>query len=60
MVTFKTWTQTLKNLDPKKAEQEKATLLKTWALKNLDPKKPGPRKIWAKENVRYIRHIYVI
>ena len=31
--TLKTWTQTLKNLDP-----EKARPLKTWILKNLDPK----------------------
>ena len=31
MATSKTWTRTLKNLDPDK----------TWTLKNLDPEKPG-------------------
>ena len=35
--TSKTWTQTLKNLDP-----EKPGTRKSWTQKNLDPEKPGP------------------
>ena len=36
MATSKTWTWTLKNLDPEKLE-----LRKTWTLKNLDHQKLG-------------------
>ena len=39
LATSKTWTRTLKKLDP-----EKPRPWKTWTQKNLDPKKPGPWK----------------
>ena len=38
---WKTWTRTLKNLDP-----EKPGLWRTCTLKNLDPEKPEPWKTW--------------
>ena len=60
--TSKTWTQTLKNLDPEKPgprktwtkknlDQEKPGPRKTWILKNLDPEKPGPRKTCTLKNL---------
>ena len=42
MATSKTWTRSLKNLDP-----EKPGPWKTWTLKNLDPEKPGPWETWT-------------
>ena len=44
-LTPKTWTRTLKILDP-----EKPGPRKTWTQKNLELEKPGPRKIWTRKN----------
>ena len=45
--TSKTWTQTLKNLDPEKPGPRKPGSWKTWILKNLHPEKLAPRKTWT-------------
>ena len=45
----KTWTRTLKNLNPKRPEP-----WKTWTQKSLDPEKPGPWKTWFLKNMEWI------
>ena len=58
---IKTWTRTLKNLDPKKpGPWETWTQNKldpepweTWTKKNLDTEKPGPWKAWALKNLDF-------